>query len=82
MEAFDDSGELNSRIFSCLKPAYATLRLFGLMPVTQSGPVFHVTAKWIIYSFMLLCSLAGERFCLKFYYVWSTLYKLQAFWDI
>ncbi|KAL1491024.1 hypothetical protein ABEB36_011683 [Hypothenemus hampei] len=67
MEAFDDDGELKSKIFDTIKPVFATLRILGMLPLSRQGPVFDVTVKWIIYSVLVLSGVAGFLGYLKYF---------------
>ncbi|XP_066155927.1 gustatory and odorant receptor 24-like [Euwallacea fornicatus] len=72
LEAFDENGEIHSRIFTALKPVYITMRLLGILPVIQYGLVFTSAAKWIIYSFLVLCSIMGFLIYLRYFNITIT----------
>ncbi|KAJ8971869.1 hypothetical protein NQ317_008545 [Molorchus minor] len=59
LNAFKDSGELDSVIFDTLKPILTFLRIVGIFPLGNSGRIFQMTVKWMIYSATIYLIILG-----------------------
>ncbi|XP_050306870.1 gustatory and odorant receptor 24 [Anthonomus grandis grandis] len=65
MEAFDENGQIRSKIYEALKPMFLTLRTLGIFPITSDGTTFSTTSQWIGYSLALLFAVLGYTGYLK-----------------